>query len=325
MPKVSIIVPVYKAEKYLPQCVDSILSQTFSDWECILVDDGSPDCSGVICDEYAQTDARIRVIHKENGGVSSARNAGLEEACGEWICFVDSDDTIQPSYLDDFEIDSTEVDLYMQGYVRVNGDKIISTHDFAGCKKTDFFSVLAYSEDNHIVNSPWIKLFKRSIIVDNNVLFDTNTSYGEDHLFSLSYILHCKSIHYSLGHGYMYHLHETESLTQRIVPFREIMYYTLKAKKYQDQIAKESKGDDYLASVGLCFMRNYISILTYLCKANGGYDDFKMVIDRCSPYLNSISTSKCSAKLKIFKKISLYPVSYILYFSMTKVLKIIYR
>lgn len=322
MPKVSIIVPVYKAEKYLPQCVDSILSQTFSDWECILVDDGSPDCSGVICDEYAQTDARIRVIHKENGGVSSARNAGLEEACGEWICFVDSDDTIQPSYLDDFEIDSTEVDLYMQGYVRVNGDKIISTHDFAGCKKTDFFSVLAYSEDNHIVNSPWIKLFKRSIIVDNNVLFDTNTSYGEDHLFSLSYILHCKSIHYSLGHGYMYHLHETESLTQRIVPFREIMYYTLKAKKYQDQIAKESKGDDYLASVGLCFMRNYVRTLKYLYKTNSDYCTFKLVIDSYCPYLGEVSTCKFSIKLKLFHKFVSLSMPRILYFCITKMLKL---
>ena len=79
MPKVSIIVPVYKAEKYLNRCVDSILAQTFTDWELLLIDDGSPDRSGEICDEYAKKDSRIRVIHKENGGVSSARQRGLDE------------------------------------------------------------------------------------------------------------------------------------------------------------------------------------------------------------------------------------------------------
>ena len=83
MPKVSIIVPVYKAEQYLHQCIDSILSQTFTDWQCILVDDGSPDGSRAICDEYAQKDARIQVIHKDNGGVSSARNVGLDVAQGD--------------------------------------------------------------------------------------------------------------------------------------------------------------------------------------------------------------------------------------------------
>ena len=95
MPKVSIIVPVYKAEQYLHRCVDSILSQSFTDCELILVDDGSPDKSGEICDEYASRDSRIQVIHKQNGGVSSARNAGLDVAHGEYVWFVDSDDWIE--------------------------------------------------------------------------------------------------------------------------------------------------------------------------------------------------------------------------------------
>ena len=89
-PKVSIIVPVYNAEKYLHRCVDSILAQTFTDWELLLIDDGSPDRSGEICDGYAMKDARIRVIHKENGGVSSARNVGLDATKGKWVVFVDS-------------------------------------------------------------------------------------------------------------------------------------------------------------------------------------------------------------------------------------------
>lgn len=96
MPKVSIIVPVYKAEKYLHACVDSILQQTFSDFEVFLVDDGSPDNCGAICEQYALSDSRIRVMHQENCGQAAARNRALEQAAGEWVCFVDSDDVIHP-------------------------------------------------------------------------------------------------------------------------------------------------------------------------------------------------------------------------------------
>ena len=94
MSKVSIIVPVYKVEQYLARCIDSILAQTYKDWELLLIDDGSPDRSGFICDEYATKDPRIRVFHKENGGVSSARNIGIESSHGEWIYFLDSDDYV---------------------------------------------------------------------------------------------------------------------------------------------------------------------------------------------------------------------------------------
>lgn len=100
MPLISVIVPVYNVEPYLARCIDSILSQTFTDFELILVDDGSPDNCGKICDEYAQKDNRIQVIHKENGGLSSARNAGIAISRGEWIHFVDSDDLIHPQMLE---------------------------------------------------------------------------------------------------------------------------------------------------------------------------------------------------------------------------------
>lgn len=96
-PTISIIVPVYKVEKYLHRCLDSIENQTFKDWECILVDDGSPDNCPEICDEYAERDSRFKVIHQENAGVSAARNKGLDVAKGEWVGFVDSDDWIEPN------------------------------------------------------------------------------------------------------------------------------------------------------------------------------------------------------------------------------------
>lgn len=98
MPKLSIIVPVYKAEAVLPKCVDSVFAQTYSDWELLLIDDGSPDGSGKLCDAYAAADPRVKVLHKDNGGVSSARNLGMERASGEYILFLDSDDWADPAF-----------------------------------------------------------------------------------------------------------------------------------------------------------------------------------------------------------------------------------
>lgn len=98
-PKVSVIVPVYNVEKYLHRCIDSILTQTFTDFEVLLINDGSKDRSGEICDEYAKKDSRVKVFHKENGGVSSARNVGLDNARGDLICFCDSDDFVTKDWL----------------------------------------------------------------------------------------------------------------------------------------------------------------------------------------------------------------------------------
>ena len=97
---ISVIVPVYKSEAFLGKCVESLLAQSFQDFELLLVDDGSPDDSGAMCDAYAAKDSRVRVIHKPNGGVSSARNAGLDAARGDYVVFVDSDDYVDPSYLE---------------------------------------------------------------------------------------------------------------------------------------------------------------------------------------------------------------------------------
>ena len=95
-PRISVIVPVYNVEQYLPRCVESILAQTYENLEILLVDDGAKDGSGAICDAYARQDERVKVIHKENGGLSSARNAGIDASTGEYLSFVDSDDWIEP-------------------------------------------------------------------------------------------------------------------------------------------------------------------------------------------------------------------------------------
>ena len=125
--KISVIVPVYNTEKYLPRCIDSILAQTFTDFELLLIDDGSTDNSGRICGEYALKDKRIKVVHKENGGVSRARNLGIDNAQGEYLSFIDSDDYIRPTMYseliaiaDKYNVDLVSSDIELNGKVLQN-------------------------------------------------------------------------------------------------------------------------------------------------------------------------------------------------------------
>ena len=126
---ISVIIPVYNSEKYLHKCIDSVLSQSYTNFEVILVNDGSTDKSGAICDEYAEKDEKVRVFHKENGGVSSARNLGIEKAIGKYVCFIDSDDWVYDKLLESFfSLDKNlKKSLVQQGFAneRKNGEKII--------------------------------------------------------------------------------------------------------------------------------------------------------------------------------------------------------
>lgn len=179
MPLFSIIVPVYNTEQYLNRCFDSILNQKFSDFELILVDDGSTDNSAKICDNYAELYNNIKVIHKKNGGVSSARNEGVYAANGEFLWFVDSDDYIEPFSLEQLSDIITEVEADL--YVFNNG---IVKEKFNG--SLDAFFKKYYF--NYIISfEPWNKIYRRDIILDNDIRFDTEESIGEDLLFNIGY------------------------------------------------------------------------------------------------------------------------------------------
>lgn len=182
-PKISVIVPVYNAEKYLHRCIDSILSQTFTDFELLLIDDGSKDESGKICDRYAEKDVRIRVFHKKSGGASSARNTGLDNAKGEWIAFCDADDYVFPDWLDIFTKNSRKSDLVVQGYIT---DKctIPTGVNYTGNACGTFMALAQYS----IVGYLWIKLFRRDIIYRNKLRFREDTVFREDEEFVLRYL-----------------------------------------------------------------------------------------------------------------------------------------
>ena len=190
MPKISVIVPVYNTEKYLHRCIDSILAQTFTDFELLLIDDGSKDNSGAICDEYAAKDQRVRVFHKKNGGVSSARNLGLDNAQGEWITFVDSDDWVKKEYIELF-INNAD-DLVYQSFLSIfNGqtevwDTSIRTLDVNEC--------LTRLYEKKVLGYCWGKLYTLQKIKKYNVRFDENIRFREDELFVLKYLSHTSHI-----------------------------------------------------------------------------------------------------------------------------------
>ncbi|RYL93955.1 glycosyltransferase family 2 protein [Sporolactobacillus sp. THM19-2] len=194
MVEVSVIVPVYRVEKYLPKCVDSILNQTFNDFELILIDDGSPDKSGAICDAYARKDARIRVIHQNNSGVGNSRNKGLAESKGKYVYFCDSDDYLDPQLLEDNVklLNDNDANLVIFGYYdeKLNKtqvrrkERIPLKNEFLKSKQAfrlRFEELFSLS----IMYTLWNKLYRRSYLVGNRYEFE-NISMGEDTRFNLS-------------------------------------------------------------------------------------------------------------------------------------------
>lgn len=184
--KISIIIPIYKVEKYLRQCVDSVLSQSYKDIEVILVDDGSPDCSPQICDEYAEKDSRVKVIHKENGGVADARNYGLLNAKGDYVVFLDSDDF----YTDDKAIENwvkrlakTSADILIFGYKKYYQKNDTYSHTTEPLiDENEIYvgkSILDLMKQGIYIISPWDKVVSRSFLLNNEIDFVLN-QHSED-------------------------------------------------------------------------------------------------------------------------------------------------
>lgn len=180
-PAVSIIVPVYKAEKYLHKCVESLLSQTFADFEVLLIDDGSPDESGRICDEYAEKDSRVKVFHKENGGVSSARNLGLDMAAGERVMFVDADDWLDNDALQ-FCLERAGDAEFVRYGMRVVYSQSHSAVDKSINESWNYDEYFSNVVARKTTLSVWGGLYKRSLFETNNIRFNPKYALGEDWL-----------------------------------------------------------------------------------------------------------------------------------------------
>lgn len=193
-PLISIIVPVYNVERYIHRCIDSILAQTYCNFELLLIDDGTLDRSGDICDEYAVKESRIRVFHQANGGVSSARNIGLDRAVGDWIAFADSDDWVKKEWLSEYvlEIEKGEkVDLIFQGFIiSKNGvesvEQIIERRFFAS---QDFIMAYMYLDrELGLFGYTWSKIYRAEIFHQYNLKFNEAISFGEDLELALDFM-----------------------------------------------------------------------------------------------------------------------------------------
>lgn len=201
-PKISVIVPVYKVEQYLPHCIDSILTQTFADFELLLIDDGSPDNSGRICDEYANKDTRIRVFHKENGGVSSARNLGLDNTRGEWITFGDADDYFLEDALEillNYTIKSGAEMVQSNAYRLNSGEYTPILNQKAGIYNE------VISELKHF--ALWGFLLSSQIIRNYKLRFVEDLAFSEDRVFLLEYGLYAKNLRIIDNITYVYRIH----------------------------------------------------------------------------------------------------------------------
>ncbi|WP_051190344.1 glycosyltransferase family 2 protein [Kaistella palustris] len=199
---ISVIVPVYNAGKYLEQCIESIVRQKIADFEIILINDGSTDRSGEICDKYVCLDERVRVFHQQNAGVSNARNVGIKAAVGEWITFIDSDDYITENYFNSIT-DNLNAD-----WILVNISRDLNSEIHEHLKLVDRrYEKTSFIKDFFLYPhfpGPWAKFFKRDIIINNKLQFNPDLKFGEDALFNLQYLNLCKIIQTNTKTTYIY-------------------------------------------------------------------------------------------------------------------------
>lgn len=222
MPKYSVIIPIYNAEKTLHRCVDSLLDQNYSDMELILVNDGSTDGSGAICQEYRARNNCVLYIDKPNGGVSTARNAGLDVATGTYVLFVDSDDYVADTYFQmlDGLCSDQHHDLLMFSFAVTDGKSVhprVAKPFAADCAEESVpkFCQMLYTKS---INHPVTKRYIRQIIEDNGIRFPGNLYIGEDKTFNLQYVMHCNSCLISPEILYYVSVENDQSLSRKIRP-----------------------------------------------------------------------------------------------------------
>ena len=242
-PKISVIVPVYKVEQYLPQCVESILAQTFTDFELLLIDDGSPDNSGKICDEYAAKDSRIRVFHKTNGGVSSARNVGLDNAKGEWIAFVDSDDWIGEHYLDpvpELEEESRSAQIVLSGFNIISSStgNLIERRNWRDLQKRRFSSSESFFLHKlHLWGFPFSKFYLKSVIDACSIRFSEKISLSEDLLFLMEFLSSCEYVYFSNSCEYYYRVGRSDALSLQREKVENLVFFIREASRLIDTLS----------------------------------------------------------------------------------------
>lgn len=262
IPTLSIIVPVYNAERSIEECVRGLLSQSFNDFEIILVDDGSTDRSGVLCDELATSDGRIIVSHQENNGVSSARNAGIDKASGKYLGFVDADDNIQPNMYSTMveKAEESDTDYVICGYTEVSGNNnkevLFDLPDGELMDRSGVVNRLLYSiySNESIINAPWNKIYKREIIERHQIRFPDRRR-AEDWFFNIRYLEKARSA-MSINKPLYNYVRNDQSAMSKVFPEQ----YTLWKENFQirREIADKYQLDVDWKQVDTQFVSNVI-------------------------------------------------------------------
>lgn len=325
MNKISVIVPVYRAESVLKRCVDSILSQTYENLELILIDDGSPDRSGEICDRYAENDARVQVIHKENGGVAAARNSGLDVATGDYCTFVDSDDCIEHvMYQSMMEIAvQYDCDVVMCDCVKEYGDRTeIYTHNI----RSGYYSRSQIEEEYfpHLLMMPnveypptisnWLCIYRqrrkptcnRKDTKNNNILsahselcmrYEEGIRFSEDLLFGAELLYHANSFYYMKGQCFYHYYMNPQSAT-----------HTFVADKWQDYSRLYKRIEDKFSGCGEYDFSHQIDLvlLFFVYNAVGDIISTTKLEDRekmqkCNEILQNENVRQMFSRLHVWK------------------------
>lgn len=271
----SVIVPIYKVEKYLRECIDSILSQSFSDFELILVDDGSPDSCPFICDEYAKKDTRVKVVHKENGGATSSRKMGTEIATGDYIFYVDSDDRIKPNTLQTVAeiLLKQSCDIICFGYEtfpnRAKKAEIeiysVGEYDKKQMKECIFPSLITAEDGKRFPPSIWGKAFKRELVTAIQSDLSDDIVIGEDSCVAYVCMYLADSIYITHDKLYLYRV-ENESLTRQCKkafswdePLRRAKFYLkyMPQEQFGDQIARITAHSFFNVAVSVINTKRY--------------------------------------------------------------------
>lgn len=208
-PLVTIVVPVYNAENHLPRCIESILGQSFGDFELLLVNDGSSDDSLAVCRKYAVNDGRVRVIDKPNGGVSSARNMGLESAVADWVMFIDADDWIEPNTLELAVPYVGECDIVRLAWVAHMANEVRNKRVMNAETPEQLLKQLIRRRTKLAV---WGTLIRRELFMNHDIRFDTSYDYAEDWLVLLRVVCRCKRVK-TLPEAYVYHYDMTNMMS----------------------------------------------------------------------------------------------------------------
>ncbi len=310
MPTISVIIPVYNVEAYIHQCIDSIINQTYQNLEIIVVDDGSPDNCGAICDEYAKKDNRIVVFHKENGGVNSARNLGIQNATGEWIAFVDSDDWCELDYYENFvnEIGDTYPDVFQAcGFMyEYPDDKCKYEYNFnENYKANDKTGIEKLMMDITRIGLPWDKLYRRKFIVENHLLFDTSCKALDDHLFNFQVYDCARTVAGSVFAGYHYRQIEM-SITKGFNQKKSVQCYEA-ISKLQNYICQHNLHENLKAAMHTdAIIAVIISLNCYYFHPgnNHSYREIANEIKKMKelPYYHEAIWSDCNNRYLTFKQ-----------------------